>query len=292
MPEISIIIPTRKRNHLLPRALRSLYAQSFDDFEIILIDDNPKETSVQGDGRLLPLLQDPRLRILKNPNPRNAAAARNAGLRVARGEWVTYLDDDDEYLPAKLKLQLDTARKSGLPMGLCSVTYQLGGRKRTRRVPEELRSGKNLLFAFHALPALFHRRTRSILFNENLDAGEDAYYFLHLVTHFELHRIFYVDEVLVLVHPQPGLRVNTNAEAAWKASLAIYSDFGGAYEGLQQRLFLTRARLQYFKFAPGDRKEILKLCLLLLKLNGTKEIRLILNTVLYKVKWLRRFLVS
>src|SRR5437870_2723711 len=106
MPSISVIVPTRLRHHLLPRALRSLLAQTYSDFEILVVDDNPSEKRVSSDPALASLLKHPKVRVLVHEQPRNAAAARNVALREARGEWISYLDDDDAYQPAKLERQL------------------------------------------------------------------------------------------------------------------------------------------------------------------------------------------
>src|SRR5438477_1244496 len=102
---VSIIVPTRLRNQLLTRAVRSLLAQTFADFEILVVDDNPAEARVATDPVLNSLLQHPKVRLLTHEQPRNAAAARNVALRAARGAWITYLDDDDAYQPSKLERQ-------------------------------------------------------------------------------------------------------------------------------------------------------------------------------------------
>src|SRR2546426_5807706 len=184
MPSISIIVPTRRRNHLLPRAVRSLLAQTCDDFEVLVVDDNPPESRVSSDPVLVSLLGNPKLRVLSHDRPCNAAAARNVALRAARGEWITYLDDDDAYQPAKLEKQLSRAPKTGLPMGICGVTYHLKRRQCKRGLLAEQLGGNELLLVSFALPTLFHRNATDVFFDESLSAGEDTYHFYRLVNHF------------------------------------------------------------------------------------------------------------
>ena len=293
MPIVSVIVPTRKRNHLLPRALESLFAQTFADFEIILVDDNPPDSRVAQDGRLQPFLREPRVRLIEHDQPRNAARARNCGLRKADGEWITYLDDDDAYRPTKLEKQLRRGRETNLPLGLCGLISFLAGHARTRQVGRDLFGREDLLL--EAVPdakAIFHRRTDCIWFDEMLDASEDAHFFFQLVKHFQVDRVFNVPEPLVEVYPQTGQRVNLNAEGQWMASRAIDRDYACTCEESKRRVFLIRAELRYCKLRPGHLGRMCQLARQLLRMRGMREARPILNAFLYKLPLARRFIVS
>ncbi len=101
-PAVSVVIPTRERPSLLLRAVRSVLAQSVRQFEIVVVldgADSATETALQ-------TVEDSRLRIEALPAPRGPAAARNAGVRAARAELIAFLDDDDEWHPEKLRIQL------------------------------------------------------------------------------------------------------------------------------------------------------------------------------------------
>lgn len=105
-PEVSVVIPTRDRwmllsTHAIPTAL----AQEDVDFEVIVVDDG----STDGTSSSLAKWNDPRLRIIRHEESRGVAAARNAGIAVARAEWIAFLDDDDLWSPRKLRAQLDVA---------------------------------------------------------------------------------------------------------------------------------------------------------------------------------------
>jgi glycosyltransferase involved in cell wall biosynthesis len=292
-PAISVILPTRNRAHLLPRALNSLYAQTFTDFEIIIVDDNEPENRIGLNKDLANVLTDRRVRVVEHDCPRNAASARNCGLRFSRGDWVTYLDDDDAYHPAKLEKQYRAGQETGLPVGLCGMVVNLTGRRRLRQVGNDSFAGPELLLSVLAdTKVIFHRRTESVFFNEELDAGEDAYFFCSLVRHFGVNRVNNVPEALVEVYPQRGVRVNTNGSALWKTSLAIYREFASAFGEKPAEIYLTRAELQHCKFQAGNWLNLATFAMRLLKLNGPREWRTILNTALFKIPPARRFLVS
>ena len=293
-PAISVIVPTRLRNNLLERAIRSLLAQTWQDFEILVVDDNPPGMRVSTDAALKPLLGDPKVRVLIHEQPLNASAARNVGLTAARGEWITFLDDDDAYQPAKLERQLQQASKTGLPLGACGVTFHLAHRVRKRGLNVDEVAGSDLLLAPLTLstPTLFHRKAPGLFFDEKLSAGEDAYYFYQLLHHFKTGRMFNVPEPLVDIYPQPGARVNANAEGLWQSSQAIYRDFAPAYGAMAAEAFQTRSRLGYLKFQKGGYSEMARLAGKLLRMRGRCEFRFIVNCLLFKVPIARRFLVS
>lgn len=292
MPAISVIVPTRLRNHLLPRAVNSLLAQTCRDFEILVVDDNPPDTRVSRDPSLAALLDHPKVRVLSHETPRNAAAARNVALRAAGGEWITFLDDDDAYRPGKLEKQLQEAQETKLPIGACGVTYHLKRRRRTRVLSCAATEGSELLLLSLALPTLFHRNTSEVFFEETLSAGEDAHYFYRLLQHFRVERIFNVAESLVNVYPQPGPRVNANAEGLWQACQLIHRDFASAYGAEAATAFLLRSRLGYLKFKKGGVQEMTKLAWKLSRLRGRRDLRLIVNSFLFRIPLARRFLVS
>ncbi|MBN2579012.1 MAG: glycosyltransferase family 2 protein [Pirellulales bacterium] len=94
-PLISIIMPVYNGRSTLDRALQSVLNQTFSDWELLLIDD----CSTDGSADILRLWEErePRIKFLCTPENSGQCAARNLGLRHARGEFVCYLDQDDEY---------------------------------------------------------------------------------------------------------------------------------------------------------------------------------------------------
>jgi len=89
-PRISIIVPTYNRPGLLERALNSIAQQKYKNYETIVVNDGGEDVAQIVDGFH-------RTRYINKPINQGLAAARNSGLRVANGDWIAYLDDDDLY---------------------------------------------------------------------------------------------------------------------------------------------------------------------------------------------------
>lgn len=102
---VSVVIPTYQRPRLVVRAVRSALAQTMDDIEVIVVVDGRDRPTV----RALGAVEDPRLRVHVPSEHLGNGGARNAGVEHARAEWIAFLDDDDEWRPDKLRLQLQHA---------------------------------------------------------------------------------------------------------------------------------------------------------------------------------------
>jgi glycosyltransferase involved in cell wall biosynthesis len=117
MPLVSIIVPTHDRAQMLKEAVDSALAQTFQDFELIIVLNGASAASVEMANRLG---TDPKVRVVEMADD-TLAAARNFGLEFASGEWIAFLDDDDIWLPDKLAMQLDAARE-GADLVTCNFT--------------------------------------------------------------------------------------------------------------------------------------------------------------------------
>jgi glycosyltransferase involved in cell wall biosynthesis len=111
-PDVSVVIPTRFRPALVTRAVLSALAQTVDNIEVIVVVDGPDDET----RSTLATIADARLRVVELPRRQGAPNARNVGAREARAPWTALLDDDDEWLPHKLAVQLDVARGAQVPM--------------------------------------------------------------------------------------------------------------------------------------------------------------------------------
>src|SRR6266516_3190726 len=111
-PEVSVVIPTRMRPELVPRAVRSALGQTLREIEVIVVVDGPDPSTREA---LAEHAADPRLRIVELEASGGAPSARNVGAQQATAEWTALLDDDDEWLPEKLATQLELARQAPYP---------------------------------------------------------------------------------------------------------------------------------------------------------------------------------
>lgn len=113
-PMVSVILPTYNRAQLVGRALRSVLDQTYRDFELIVVDDGSSDHTAE----VVRSFADPRIRYLCHDENRGAAAARNTGIGAARGEYVAFLDSDDEWLPEKLRRQIEVLQEAPPTVGV------------------------------------------------------------------------------------------------------------------------------------------------------------------------------
>ena len=115
MPLVSVVIPTLDRPKLLLRAIDSVLRQTHQEIEVIVVVDRPDHDTVSA----VRSVDDPRLQLIVNTQSLTAAGARNVGVDHATGEWIAFLDDDDEWLPNKLERQLAFASVRGPALVSC-----------------------------------------------------------------------------------------------------------------------------------------------------------------------------
>ena len=113
---ISVVIPTYSRPKQLPRALQSVLNQTYRNLEIIVVDDNANNPEDREQvRRILTEIGDARVRLVQNERNLGGGLSRNAGIQQSHGEYIAFLDDDDEYLPERISRQLACFRQSELP---------------------------------------------------------------------------------------------------------------------------------------------------------------------------------
>lgn len=113
MPKVSVIIPTYNRAEFLRSAIRSVLDQSVQDFEIVIVDDGSKDNTEE----IVRSFNDKRIKYIHHETNKGAAGSRNTGLMHSNGEYIAFLDDDDEWLPEKLKMGVDLLENSPPKIG-------------------------------------------------------------------------------------------------------------------------------------------------------------------------------
>ena len=125
MPRVSVIVPTYNRASSLPRAIDSALEQTIGDLEVVVVDDG----STDHTASVLADYDDPRVRPVVHATNRGANVARNTGIDHARGEYVAFLDSDDEWHREKLERQLEAleGRADDWIGAYCDATFDLSG---------------------------------------------------------------------------------------------------------------------------------------------------------------------
>ena len=108
MPKVSVIIPTYNRAEFLRSAIESALSQTFKDLEVVVADDK----STDHTREVVESFKDRRIKYILNEGKKGPSATRNTAILASEGEYIAFLDDDDEWLPDKLQRQVEVLDKS------------------------------------------------------------------------------------------------------------------------------------------------------------------------------------
>jgi glycosyltransferase involved in cell wall biosynthesis len=136
-PEVSVIVPVYNRAAMVGRAIESVLGQTFQDLEVIVVDDGSTDDSMA----VVRAIADPRVRLIQHDRNRGIPAARNSGVEAATGRYLAWLDSDDLARPTRLAVQRDYLEANGAVamIGSCAGAIRAGGSRklRPRRPPYE-----------------------------------------------------------------------------------------------------------------------------------------------------------
>jgi len=120
-PQTSVVISTYNRAQRLRRAVNSVLTQTLDDFELIIVDN----ASMDQTPEVARGFNDPRVRYIRHERNKGGSAARNTGIKSARGRFIALLDDDDEWFPQKLEKQIRKIQQVPAQIGLIYVGSEI-----------------------------------------------------------------------------------------------------------------------------------------------------------------------
>jgi glycosyltransferase involved in cell wall biosynthesis len=199
---VSIIIPVHDRMKLIPRAIKSVVQQTYRNLEILVIDDG----SSQAIDGVIEAFNDERIVLLRHDINKGVAAARNTGIKAAHGDFITFLDSDDEYHPMKVEKQLAHLRAFGREevVSYCRVEDICDRTMKVIEVSDFRQEGNILSQALRSCCiTMFGMMMRKELLekagplDESLRKYEDWDFLIRLA---HLFRFSLLDEVLVRAH--------------------------------------------------------------------------------------------
>lgn len=175
-PFFSVIIPVFNRAHELNGAVRSILAQTFQDFEIVVVDDGSHDDP----KAVVRTFDDPRIRYIRQENG-GGGAARNRGIDLARGQFVAFLDSDDSYLPHHLEAMHGLVEGTKGLVAYARMIVDRGNGRTLVKPPRAIRPGEHmatyLLCDRGFVPTITivveAERARRIRYSETLRAAED-----------------------------------------------------------------------------------------------------------------------
>lgn len=217
-PRVSVVIPTYNRAHLIERAVRSVLAQTYQDFEIIIVNDASSDST----GEVVGAIDDPRILYLRHERNRGGSAARNTGIKAAQGELIAFLDSDDEWLPGKLEKQialLTAAPKSlgAVYTGLMASSAGSPGKRACPRKKGDLRKAlakRNVVGTTSSVVVRRECFAQVGYFDEALPAAQDYDMWIRISDRYQFE---VVSEPLVRVHTEGGDRITGNIQAKEEA---------------------------------------------------------------------------
>lgn len=199
MPKVSVIITTYNRAHLLSRAIESVLRQTFQDFEIIVVDDASSDNTREVINKYC----DERIFYLYHEKNRGVSAARNTGLMHAAGQFVSFLDSDDEWLQEKLMKQVNALNYSSDRVGLVYSGYRRGNGDKLSTMPKAHGDLSRVIFTGDCIDGTPLIRKVCFLrvgfYDEEMTSGQDWDMWIRLSQQYHFNA---VPEVLVLYYPQ------------------------------------------------------------------------------------------
>jgi len=220
-PLVSVVMPTFNRARLLERAMRSVLNQTYAQLEIIVVDDASRDNTLE----VVKAVQDDRVRYIRHEINRGGSAARNTGIGAARGEYIAFLDDDDEWESVKTEEQLWVLERQNYDAVLCT-SDEHGARmskfdNKKMIDLEDLRRGR---FTAGGTGVLMARTDvmQETLFDENLPRYQDWDVFIRIG---QKYRIGYVNKPFVRynegVHERISNKIITMPASALEKELRM-----------------------------------------------------------------------
>lgn len=265
---VSVIIPTYKRPDTLARTINSVLKQSYNNIEIIVVDDNdPKWNERKLTEELMKKYNKENIHYLKHDFNKNGSAARNTGFRYSKGDYVMFLDDDDEFTEYKVEKQVEKLETLDSSWGACYTSYV---RKKNDKIivyGAEKREGNLLIeelmrnLFVHAGSNLMVRRevVEEINgFDESFKRNQDVEFLSRILMKYKLA---YVDVVGLVVHIHDREYSKRNFEEITNEYVNKFEPIIKSLTSEEQRKIQKMIELQLFRnylCTKGSRMEVIK----------------------------------
>lgn len=233
-PFVSVIIPTYNRANLLLEALKSVLKQTYQKFEIIVIDDNSSDHT----SEIIKDLGDSRIRYYKLSKNQGAPAARNLGIERSRGDLIAFLDSDDRWVFNKLEEQIEIFSKDEkigvVYTGIKVINYHFN----KIIIPSKRGNLSNLLLTENYVGSTSSVMIKKVLllevggFDLNFKSCQDWDLFIRLSQKADFD---FVEEPLVLYYEHDGDRISTNTKSILDGYSKIQSKYSTLISNLSKK---------------------------------------------------------
>lgn len=240
---VSIIMPTYNRAHVIPRAIKSVLKQTYQNWELLIIDDGSADNTEQ----VIMAIDDSRICYVKLPENKGACYARNRGLERAKGEYIAFLDSDNVWMKNYLEERIKTLESSPAKVGgvFGSFMQMCKGKQTVKFPPEEYAKGirdnkshralvKQMLFdnVIDTNTIVLKRKCVGKVsgFNDNLKRLQDWEYFFRVLC-FSGYRLIFRDDCLVRNYIQKdSITRKSNNEAYWDTRVFFLREYKDVFK--------------------------------------------------------------
>ncbi|MFH1359470.1 MAG: glycosyltransferase [Candidatus Omnitrophota bacterium] len=252
IPLVSIIIPSFNRAKLLQRAIQSVLRQTYQNFEVIVVDD----ASTDHTREVVLGFSDPRLRYIRNEKNLKGPRSRNIGIKQARGEYISLLDDDDEFLPEKIEKEVNKFRDAPEEVGVvyCGHSFVVNNKIAKIMLPQYRGDVSEITWRHPvlSLPAALIKKKcfeKSGLFDETFVSCQDWDLWIRVAQHC---RFDYINESLLNVYMHGG-EISTNIQNRVFGIERILDKYAYEYQKRKKTHSLLLKRLGFLYLLKGDR---------------------------------------
>lgn len=216
---VSAVITTYKREPaILIRALESILNQTYKNLEVIVVDDSPSDYPFRKDVSNAiqnKVNQGFNVRYIPHMNNMGACAARNTGMLAAKGTYIAFLDDDDEWMPSKIEKQMKVIKDTNVALVYCGWLYQQDNDEVSEYIKTKYVRGmvfNKLLYENFIASTSFPLIDLNCLkkvggFDVLMQSAQDYDVWLRLAKDYEID---YVEEPLVVYHYHTGEQISSN----------------------------------------------------------------------------------
>ncbi|NDJ57160.1 colanic acid biosynthesis glycosyltransferase WcaA [Enterobacteriaceae bacterium 4M9] len=268
-PLVSVYMPTWNRQQLAIRAIKSVLRQDYDNWEMFIVDDCSRDW--QQLQQFVDGLNDPRVRYVHNEVNSGACAVRNQAILLARGEFITGIDDDDEWTPDRLSLFLRNKRQLITHAFLYANDYVCEGQVYTQpaSLPLYPKSPytRTLFFKRNIIGNqvfTYAWRFKESLFDEKLMAAQDYDIFLRMVT--EYGEPWKIEEATQILHINHGEMQITKSAKKFSGYFQFYRKHKGKFDRASKKYQL------FTLYLIRNKRMTLRTLLTLLSLRNGKRL--------------------
>lgn len=236
---VSIVITTHNRSGVLPRAIDSALAQTYPMIEVIVVNDGSTDDTDLVMARYLEM--DSRVLYVRHERCRGGNAARNSGIRAARGYFIAGLDDDDEFLPGRVATLVEAHTDSFAFVSSRSMQVSIHQSVKTVYFPYV--DASMLLWGNVIGNQVLIRKSvicQAGLFDENLVRHQDYDMWLRVLTQFGVARI--LRDVTQIIHYEEHVASDERKRRDFAGAFAFYRKHKALFSASQRRTLFARMR--------------------------------------------------